>query len=224
MHAERLRSSAAPPDNVRVLAADSTGCNAQFAMTRLRARTLLILLTVAFVTILIGVGRWHRTSLTPTAANNIFTDALPASMKHFVSGSLPESAFEWNTTKAPEWLAHPINSGRPLRLRVAIITHPSEFERRHAVRELVLKGVPREEVLVEHLFFLGHVSDLSMNDQVVREAAVHGDIELLDMSDSKTTLGTKRWEALRWVRPHVNDPSRSLLMNPSCIVRGGRPE
>jgi hypothetical protein len=99
------------------------------------------------------------------------------------------------------WLARP--AAAPLRLRVAVVTHPAEFARRAALRELVFAGVPPAEVALEYRFFLGLHQEDGVNEKVAAEALRHDDVFMLSMLDSRETLGAKRWEALLWVRRRV---------------------
>jgi hypothetical protein len=127
---------------------------------------------------------------------------------------LGADVFEWNTTAPPAWLAQPVRT--PLRLRIAVVTHPSEFARRRALRELVFADVPAAEVEFTYRFFLGAAADDATNDRVAAEALECDDMFVLNMLDTRHGLGAKRWEALLWVRSplppppsaHVYDPGR----------------
>jgi hypothetical protein len=152
---------------------------------------------------LLTLARHPRFGLLPTAFS---APAAP--------GALALDVFEWNGT-TPAWLAKPY-AGGPLRMRVAIVSHPAEADKRRAIRESVLAGVPRAEVRLEHRFFVGRAGD-TLDREMAREARAHGDVVVLDMPDSKITLGAKRWETLQWVRALV-----PRLMTDTMANRVGR--
>ena len=56
----------------------------------------------------------------------------------------------------------------PLQLRVAIISHASEIERRSLIRDLVFKGVPEKFVKVEHRFFIGDLGERALPEYHIR--------------------------------------------------------
>jgi hypothetical protein len=53
----------------------------------------------------------------------------------------------------PAWLEPPSHGTKPMSIRMAIISHPDEFEKRAAMRRSVLRGVPLSEVDLTYKFF-----------------------------------------------------------------------
>jgi hypothetical protein len=141
--------------------------------------------------------------LRPTLAGRMIRQFSP------LYNDFPSDAFDF-TRPRPEWLVPPSpeqNKTTPLVLRIAVITHPSEVDRRTAIRESIFADVPSNEVSFQYKFFVGrapgkrlHVWSTQTLDEIVdEEQTVHQDMEILDMKESSSGLGMKRHAALHWV-------------------------
>lgn len=100
----------------------------------------------------------------------------------------------------PPWLE--VKPAQPLRLRVAIISRPNEFDVRMALRESVLWDVPKSDVEMEFWFFVGRHSRED-GPKIVRklksENDWYGDVVMLDIDDIPERVSEKRFAALKWV-------------------------
>lgn len=103
----------------------------------------------------------------------------------------------------PAWLDSP-HAAEPLILRVAVISHPSEAERRQLIRDSVFKGVPSKEVQIDYRFFVGipernGSSWEDMPHDIWQEEQRHKDMVILDFPDTYERISQKRYAALKWV-------------------------
>jgi hypothetical protein len=124
---------------------------------------------------------------------------------YFQEGDIPASAFNFSAPR-PAWLAKPTEKQAPLVLRIAFVTHPGEKDRRDAIREHVLKGVPSTEVVFDHRFFIGSSGDSDLDARIAAEATERGDIEKLNLTESKDHLSRKRYAALLWGASTAQEP------------------
>lgn len=108
----------------------------------------------------------------------------------------------------PAYLNLPVD--RPLVLRLAIIARVDGFERREAIREAVLDGVPASDVSLEYKFFVGRARGNSLEAErtmrkLEHENSVHGDIVIMrDIEDVPERISEKRYNALKWVSPSLS--------------------
>lgn len=117
--------------------------------------------------------------------------------------------FMFNITPKPRYLDAVTSVDRsPLVVRLAIICRVDGFERRQAIRDSVLDGVPGADVTLEYRFFVGRVRDAIEDTEegrrivrrIERENEVHGDVVVLsDVEDVPERISEKRFAALRWV-------------------------
>jgi hypothetical protein len=178
-------------------------------MIRLRPRTTIAVLAAVFTLFLVG----HVLTIKgPSSFSFSLTDDehLPAFDR------FPDEHFNWTAPHPPDWLQPPASTAvhEPVVFRMAIISHPKEFDRRKAIRDYVLANVPKKEVRFDYYFFLGKTDKMApidgrnmtaeeINDEVQKEQKQHGDLFLIDMLESQRGLGEKRWRALKWVRPSM---------------------
>jgi hypothetical protein len=120
--------------------------------------------------------------------------------------AFPADAFHFAAPR-PSWLI-PTPAAPPLVLRIAVISHPAEIARRAAIREAVFTDVPTDDVRFDYRFFVGRVpgqrsrpwSALTLDELIDDEKAMHGDVEILNMTEGSHGLGVKRHAALQWAR------------------------
>jgi hypothetical protein len=146
---------------------------------------------------------------------------LPDWVSHYIlstSGGLPDLAFNF-TAPMPSWLARSPESSPPLSLRLAFVTHPLEAERRDAIRTNVLSGVPLDEVVFEHSFFVGLTGDAKVDGEMRAEAIEYGDIEILDIPDSKNHLSRKRFAAFLWGANATTDYDYFMTADTDSFIR-----
>jgi hypothetical protein len=169
---------------------------------RFTARNLLILVLLSTFTL------WSITHiLRPTLAGRLILSYSPT------YHGFPSDAFDFSKPR-PEWLIpprlrKPATAEPPaLVLRIAVISHPEEVERRAAIRAHVFQDVPLHEVTFEYKFFVGRVPgerlhswSKNMLDEVVDgEQKEHGDMFIIEqLKESSSGLGIKRHAALHWV-------------------------
>lgn len=132
--------------------------------------------------------------------------------------------FVFNEDDRPSWLDVP--PPRPLRLRVAVISHTSEFNLRMILRETVLWGVPKSDVDMVFRFFVGRLTgrnSVAVGQRLEQEMERYGDIVMLkDIDDIKERISEKRFAALKWVscRP-FNIPGNAGVLKYSPQLPGG---
>lgn len=112
--------------------------------------------------------------------------------------------YSFDKEPRPAWMTvvteSPVKT--PLSLRVAVLSHPKEVERRELIREYMFKGVPRNEVHIDHCFLVGKPSGWSAQgklEKLLQEQEEHQDLVILDIEDSKKRLSQKRYSGLKWV-------------------------
>ncbi|GJJ06869.1 hypothetical protein Clacol_001065 [Clathrus columnatus] len=115
----------------------------------------------------------------------------------------------------PKWLDSPYTtkslSKEPLILRVAVISHPSELERRRAIRDSIFRGVPSHEIQFDYRFFLGVSEDMEdgnggKTNSLYREAEKYKDMVILkNIPETYDRIAQKRFAALKWA-------SRSIFL------------
>ncbi|TFK31665.1 hypothetical protein BDQ12DRAFT_693758 [Crucibulum laeve] len=135
--------------------------------------------------------------------------------------------FIYNLEPRPSWLDTPLPAGHePLILRLAIITHIKESDRRKAIRDNVLSGLDitsaspsrsnssysrpfssnsSSEIQIEYRFFAGRAPPAgffswgkSPNERILEENRRFGDITVLDVDDVPERVSEKRYGALIW--------------------------
>lgn len=114
--------------------------------------------------------------------------------------SSPSKSLEWIQTfdveSRPSWMDAPPPQV-PLILRVAVMSHPKEVQRRQIIRDYIFKGVRPTEVEIDYRFMVGS-PDGSL-DALQREHEEHKDLVILDFKDELDRLSQKRFLALKWV-------------------------
>jgi hypothetical protein len=120
---------------------------------------------------------------------------------------LPTDAYSFGSR--PSWTL-PLDTNdttRPLVLRIAVISHAAEFDRRTAIRDTVFEGVSGRDVVFQHKFFLANTGGQRLHtwrpetveQLVTAEQARYGDISILEALEGPNILGMKRHMALSWV-------------------------
>lgn len=88
-------------------------------------------------------------------------------------------------------------------IRLAIISHIFEFERRQVLRDTVLKGIPSADVKLEYKFIIGlakeGTANLTTRYQRAKEDWFYGDVLTMKVTDIPERLSEKRYGALKWV-------------------------
>lgn len=89
-------------------------------------------------------------------------------------------------------------------LFVAVISTPNHFEERDIARRTWLQYRPAPPRRVAHRFFVGVWSDASaeLRRRLEYEAAVHGDVVMLDSLDTYDRLPFKTIALMRWLAAH----------------------
>jgi hypothetical protein len=124
----------------------------------------------------------------------------------FVIGATSLLLFASRLHAAP----HARNVGQALTghydLFVAVISTPNHFEERDIARRtwLQYRPAPPHRVRVAHRFFVGVWSDASaeLRRRLEYEAAVHGDVVMLDSLDTYDRLPFKTIALMRWLAAH----------------------
>ncbi|KAJ3530471.1 hypothetical protein NMY22_g8558 [Coprinellus aureogranulatus] len=109
--------------------------------------------------------------------------------------------FAFDKDPRPSWLDIPPNE--PLRMRVAIVSRPSEFDLRMAIRDTIFSGIREEDARVDLRFFVGaptgFLSSWLTESKLKRELETHSDLVVLrEIDDIKERLSEKRFAALKW--------------------------
>ncbi|KAF8512596.1 hypothetical protein BU17DRAFT_53988 [Hysterangium stoloniferum] len=115
----------------------------------------------------------------------------------------PSTAYGFSSTPRPAYLD--ITPPQPLILRVAIMSRRNEFERRQALRNYVISGLPETDVQFQYRFFVGMGKDAmeeagsDMSERLQDEKSIHGDVIILkDIEDTPERLSEKRYSAVKW--------------------------
>ncbi|TFL00671.1 galactosyltransferase-domain-containing protein [Pterulicium gracile] len=116
------------------------------------------------------------------------------------SGTLDPTHFFLTQNSRPEWHSSPRLDKPPLSFRIGIISHPSEFAKRHAIREYILSSVPTTACTFTYRFLLASSPPSASHDDhlVLQEIHEYNDIVLLDMHEDPRRMAEKRWRVLRW--------------------------
>ncbi|TFL02622.1 galactosyltransferase-domain-containing protein [Pterulicium gracile] len=148
--------------------------------------------------------------------------ALPSSYAEF-DFSLPKEKlaaelFSFPRSSRPKWLSTPAPQS-PLVFRIAIITHPRDFDKRDAVRKYTLSNVPTSACKFSYRFILGYGNEAE-DKLVLEEMHKYGDIVRLDMKEDKRRMGEKRWRMLRWAAEEHRGPYDYFLsLDTDAFVR-----
>ncbi|KAF8510873.1 hypothetical protein BU17DRAFT_55076 [Hysterangium stoloniferum] len=150
-------------------------------------RPRLIVAFVFVIAIITFVGRNLTWNASSTPSKPLFSNG----------------TFTFHESLRPTYLDIQLQS--PLAVRVAVITRRNEFERRHALRQSMLQGIPSTDVQLEYRFFLGERSppfsfhEWILSWRIAYESVMYGDITLLnDIVDIPARLSEKRYSALKW--------------------------
>lgn len=119
--------------------------------------------------------------------------------------------FNFATEPRPAWMfansSSSIGIEAPLSVRVAVLSHSDEVERRQLIRDYMFRGVRRSEIQIDYRFLVGMPNGWFGNENRLKglrqEEQEHGDMVILDFKDSKYTLSKKRYYGLKWVRPVI---------------------
>ncbi|KAH9479930.1 Beta-1,3-galactosyltransferase 6 [Psilocybe cubensis] len=112
----------------------------------------------------------------------------------------------------------------PMVIRLAIISHVFEFERRQVLRDTVLRGVPESDVHIEYKFIIGNPKEGLGNWttwlQRTKEDWVYGDVHTVPVTDIPERLSEKRFGALKWADsvPHT-EYDYSMTMDSDTFCR-----
>ncbi|KAF4618237.1 hypothetical protein D9613_011614 [Agrocybe pediades] len=112
----------------------------------------------------------------------------------------------------PGYLDLPMPSSEPLVIRLGIMCRVDGWEKRSALREAMLSGVPDAYVKLEYKFFVGTASNTTTGklrskgesaavvmQKVREESEKFGDMVVLeDVEDIPERISEKRFQALRW--------------------------
>jgi len=150
-------------------------------------------LLIGFAVLIVLYLLFHRGS----------TSSMDADETELENYDWPSDAFNF-TTEKPAYLASPPPSS-PVVIRLAIMSRVDEFERRHALREAMLRGIPEAYVKLTYKFFVGRdpggVLSLPMTRKLQKEVEEFGDMKILDnVPDIPERISEKRFWAVKWVR------------------------
>ncbi|TFK43901.1 galactosyltransferase-domain-containing protein [Crucibulum laeve] len=115
----------------------------------------------------------------------------------------PEDTFAFDKESQPEWLNSTFK-GEPVVIRLAIPSRLAGFERRQALREAVLLGIPESVAQVDYRFLVGTAPEFMEDSEethrrLAEENRVYNDIVILeDVVDIPETVSEKRYAALKW--------------------------
>lgn len=126
----------------------------------------------------------------------------------------PNETFSFALQPKPPHLDTPLE--KPLVIRMAIISRVDGFERRQALRDAMLVGVPAQDIQLDYRFFVGKAHENnpdgpSMKEKLKEENQKHNDVVVLDdLPDVPERISEKRFAALKWVRAAFVVIRRSL--------------
>jgi len=106
----------------------------------------------------------------------------------------------------PAWLDSP-RTGEPLLFRVAVISHPSEVQRRQHIRNSIFAGVPSKEIQLDYRFFVGMPLENEfgkVSDEIWKEQERHKDMVIMQKPDVFERISEKRYAALKWADSFSN--------------------
>ncbi|KAF9555442.1 hypothetical protein CPC08DRAFT_765951 [Agrocybe pediades] len=140
------------------------------------------------------------------------------------SRKVPDT-FQWDPNvfkfeqPKPAYLDAPVSV--PLVIRLAIISRPDGFEKRQALRESMLKGVPSTHVQLDYKFFVARADSWTTKLKIAKEKIYYGDIEVLgSIRDVPGRISEKRFAALKWTANSVHyDYSMTMDSDSFCRLR-----
>jgi hypothetical protein len=136
--------------------------------------------------------------------------------------TLSPDLFNLSLHDKPQWLTLQPTRSKPFVLRIAIITHPSDFVKRQAIREHILSNVPTSAVQFQHRFIMGYSPPASQHEDflVLEEMHMYRDILRFDMIEDPRRMGEKRWRMLRWAaEAHRSTYDYFLSLDTDAFVR-----
>lgn len=115
---------------------------------------------------------------------------------------LAPEAFAFKATTKPYYLSRGLD--KPVVIRLGIIARVDAFERRQALREAMLSGVPAQDVKLDYRFFVGQPKEkgakrLRIKLELAKEQREYGDVIVLDQEDITERISEKRFHAIQWV-------------------------
>ncbi|KAF4616130.1 hypothetical protein D9613_011266 [Agrocybe pediades] len=124
--------------------------------------------------------------------------------------------------KKPAYLNAP--ASEPLVIRLAIISRADEFEKRQALREAMLDGIPSAYVQLDYRFFVARATGLTSwitRQRVAREKSRYNDMEVMDsIRDVAGRISEKRFAALKWTGLSPRDQyDYSMTMDSDSFCR-----
>jgi hypothetical protein len=183
-----------------------TACSRPMSLIRLRPRLVLVFVIVLFV---VSAQIWRTHNYDQFGRMFKLSGVTSAGHIDRAVGSLPASSFNF-TYPRPTWLDLPTLPNEPVRIRLGILSHPAEFARRKVLRETALLNIPKKEIHLDYMFFVGRMdentevdgaqlSPAQLLERVEKEQASYDDMKIMDVIEGRTRLGEKRWLILQWV-------------------------
>ncbi|KDR67486.1 hypothetical protein GALMADRAFT_258063 [Galerina marginata CBS 339.88] len=137
----------------------------------------------------------------------------------------PNDTFSFALQPKPSHLDTPLE--QPVVVRLAIISRVDGFERRQALRDAMLVGVPARDIQLDYKFFVGKIHENnpegSMKEKLEEENSAHNDVIILnDLPDVPERISEKRFAALKWtnsVPQSEYDYSMTLDSDTFCRLR-----
>ncbi|KAF4618672.1 hypothetical protein D9613_009796 [Agrocybe pediades] len=132
----------------------------------------------------------------------------------------PPDVFEFEEHK-PAYLDAPVS--KPLIIRLAIVSRANEFEKREALRQAMLRGIPSTHVQMDYRFFIarptGYTSWITKM-KVRKEMDKYKDIEVLhSIRDIPERISEKRFAALKWTGSSAREYDYSMTMDSDSFCR-----
>ncbi|GJJ06704.1 hypothetical protein Clacol_000899 [Clathrus columnatus] len=129
---------------------------------------------------------------------------------------LDPTIFAFDKESRPLWMDSPPTQP-PLSLRVAVLSHPKEVQRRQLIRDNLFKGVRRNEIHIDYRFLVGLPVDgdnvvEKKVEQLKEEEKEKGDLVIVEIKEAFNRLSEKRFAALKWADSFSNT-SYDYFMN-----------
>ncbi|GJJ08033.1 hypothetical protein Clacol_002240 [Clathrus columnatus] len=129
---------------------------------------------------------------------------------------LDPKIFTFDKEPRPSWMDSPPTQP-PLSLRVAVLSHPKEVQRRQLIRDNIFKGVRRNEIQIDYRFLVGLPADgnyfsKKKVEKLREEGKEHGDLVIVEIKEAFDRVSEKRFAALKWANSFSN-ASYDYFMN-----------
>lgn len=199
------------PDDKSQKSTSSLGCLR--CLYRPRVFFIIVLVVIGgTLVVLFQLFKGHNESSvqiephTPNADQEKQPDTITTISAPFHSSPQSQWIKSFDAETRPSWMDLPLPL-EPLAFRVAVMSHPSEVERRQLIRDNIFKGVRPSEIDLKYCFVLGLPDNVPAErkmDTLRKEQEKHGDLEVMDIDDARDRLSQKRYHALKWAEAFSN--------------------